>query len=245
MRYIFASRFMIWLFVLFPLIGSLLAIRFHRTQFDLTLLLLFSGAYLLTVTLAGILPEALRYSHYMWIFVGVGYVLQLVVDIFSKGAEHGHIHSTKNLRIAPLFLALFLHAIIEGMPLALLGDRNHVLLNYFIGLALHEIPAGFVLGYILLSQKNRAPITFTLMGLYALAVPVGYTLASMVRLSSWNSERLEHIILAFCSGILLHIATTVITENFRQHSFNKKNWGAFALGLLVAVISLFSHQVFN
>lgn len=236
---------MIWLFALFPLIGAWLAHKFSKSSFDLSVLMLFSGAYLLTVTLAGILPEALSHGHSIWLWVGIGYVLQLLFDVFSKGVEHGHIHDTKTLKITPLFIALFLHALLEGMPLALLGKSSSTLINYFIGLALHEIPAAFVLGYILINQNLKKLHIYILVVLYAFAIPFGFSIASTMKTASWYTNQIEHVILALCSGILLHIATTVITENFKHHSFNKKKWLAFSLGLTVAVISLFSHKLFH
>lgn len=235
---------MIWLFILFPLIGSILAFRMKAKVFDLSLLMLFSGAYLLTVTLTGILPEAVSFDQSIWIYVGVGYVLQLLFDVFTRGVEHGHIHNEKKINVSILFIALSFHAFLEGMPLALLGPKSATLINYFIGLALHEIPAAFVLAYLLSQQKTGKPTNYALVLLYAAAVPIGYSTAGYLKQLPWYTDSIKHITLALCSGILLHIATTVITENFKHHSFNKKKWLAFGLGLLVAAISLFSHQLF-
>jgi len=236
---------MIWFFILFPLSGALLAIRFNKKSYDLSALMLFSGAYLLTVTLAGVLPEAVSQTKSVWLFVGVGYLIQLVLDTFSKGVEHGHIHDTKNLQLTPLYIALWLHAFLEGMPLAMLNDEYHIIFNYLAGLALHEIPAGFILAYILFKKADRKTLTAGLIVLYASAIPIGYSVSTIIKQTSWYKPDYKYIILALCSGILLHIATTVISENFIHHSFNKKKWIAFAAGLGVALISLLSHQIFN
>jgi len=239
---------MIWLFILFPLLGSFLAFRLKNKAFDLGLLMLFSGAYLLTVTLTGILPEAVSAHKSYWLFVGGGYVLQLVFDVFTRGVEHGHVHEhayeSKKMNVGVLFAALFFHAFLEGMPLALLAKNSSTLVNYFIGLALHEIPAAFVLAYLLAQQKTSKSTNYILVTLYAAAVPFGFSAANYIKQLTWYSDNIKYITLAICSGILLHIATTVISENFKHHSFNKKKWLAFGLGLLVAAISLFSHQLF-
>ncbi len=234
---------MIWFFILFPLIGSILAFRMKTKVFDLSLLMLFSGAYLLTVTLTGILPEAVSTDQSFWMYVGAGYVLQLLFDVFTRGVEHGHVHDEKKINVAVLFIALFFHAFLEGMPLALLGSNSSTLNNYFVGLALHEIPAAFVLAYLLSQQKTSKRTNYVLVTLYAAAVPIGFSTAHYLKQLSWYTDSLKYITLALCSGILLHIATTVISENFKHHSFNKKKWLAFGLGLLVAAISLFSHQL--
>ncbi len=236
---------MIWFFILFPLSGALLALKFNKKSYDLSTLMLFSGAYLLTVTLAGVLPEAVSQTKSVWLFVGIGYIIQLVLDNFSKGVEHGHIHDTKDMQLTPLFIALWLHAFLEGMPIAMLNSEYHIIFNYLAGLALHEIPAGFILAFILFKKTNRKLLNTFLIILYAAAIPIGYSISSVIKQKSWYKEDFKYIILALCSGILLHIATTVISENFIHHSFNKKKWIAFAAGLGVAIISLLSHQIFN
>ncbi len=236
---------MIWFFTFFPLIGSILALKIGDRKYDLSALMLFSGSYLLTVTLAGVLPEAVSNSKNVWVYVGLGYIIQLILDTFSKGAEHGHIHITKSMRLVPLFIALWLHAFLEGMPLAMLGENANILFNYMAGLALHELPAGFILGSILWSQsKNKIKFGSAAL-LYAIAIPLGFSIASFIKDLSWFQDEFKYIILALCSGILLHIATTVISENFIHHSFNRKKWIGFAGGIAVALISLLSHQIFN
>ena len=102
---------MIWLFILFPLLGTYLAFRLKGKSVDLSLLMLFSGAYLLTVTLTGILPEAVSDGKYIWLFVGLGYVLQLLIDVFTRGVEHGHIHDHQKINVSTLFAAPFLPCI--------------------------------------------------------------------------------------------------------------------------------------
>ena len=57
------------------------------------LLLAFSGAYLLSVTVLELLPDV--YSHEgksIGVFILLGLLLQIVLEFLSKGVEHGHIH---------------------------------------------------------------------------------------------------------------------------------------------------------
>jgi zinc transporter ZupT len=237
---------MIFGFFVFPLIGALIADKFGHKLMDLTILMLFSGAFLLTVTLTGILPHAVEDSNsFIWLFVGLGYVLQMIMDVFTKGVEHGHVHGNSEIKVVPLFIALFIHAFLEGMPLAFLASKNVTLINYFVGLAMHELPAAFILAYLLKKNTTNFSLRWSLLLLYSLAIPLGYLMGNTIKGFGFYNDGLKNYILAICSGILLHIATTVISENFKHHSFNKKKWFAFSLGLLVALISLFSHRLIH
>ena len=73
------------------------------------LLLAFSGAFLLGMTVFTLIPEVYHgilegeHSHEdiknigLWIIIGI--LLQIVLEFFSHGAEHGHFHSpAKGLR---------------------------------------------------------------------------------------------------------------------------------------------------
>src|SRR4051812_3717513 len=58
-------------------------------------ILSFSGAYLFSITVIHILPEAVTESgnfKLAGIFVLLGYFLQMLIEYFSTGVEHGHIH---------------------------------------------------------------------------------------------------------------------------------------------------------
>jgi len=92
------------------------------------LMLTFSGAYLLSITVLKLFPEIYSQSDAsIGIFVILGLVLQLILDFFSKGAEHGHVHAldTKHFPFA-LFFSLLLHAFTEGLPLS--HHQHHELL---------------------------------------------------------------------------------------------------------------------
>ena len=82
--------------------------------------LAFSGAFLLAVILFELFPEI--YEHQdpkkMGLFIMLGILLQIILEFFSKGAEHGHVHLNKNSTSIPwmLFISLSIHSILEGIP---------------------------------------------------------------------------------------------------------------------------------
>ena len=85
-------------------LGSIIVLIFKPTnQKNLNLLLAFSGAFLLGITIFNLLPEVFE-DHQnakktgVWIMIGI--LFQKVLEYFSKGAEHGHVHietSTTNI----------------------------------------------------------------------------------------------------------------------------------------------------
>ena len=58
-------------------------------------LLAFSGAYLFSITVIHILPELFEARSIVntGIFVLAGFFLQMILEYFSSGIEHGHIHN--------------------------------------------------------------------------------------------------------------------------------------------------------
>ena len=90
------------------------------------LLLSFSGAYLLALTVFVLIPEVYHqhdHSHdfkYIGLFVIAGVLLQIVLEFFSHGAEHGHpghLDSAHTAFPLSLFISLSIHSILEGFPL--------------------------------------------------------------------------------------------------------------------------------
>ena len=97
------------------LLGVLIVLILKPSKKTVRLLLAFSGSYLLSVAILHLLPEVyngLSDNNIMGVCILSGVILQSVLESFSKGAEHGHIHIHTNGRIFPrlLFVSLCLHA---------------------------------------------------------------------------------------------------------------------------------------
>ena len=59
----------------------------------LKLILSFSGAYLFAITVLHLIPEVyIGGSASMGLYILGGFVFQIVLEQFSEGIEHGHIH---------------------------------------------------------------------------------------------------------------------------------------------------------
>src|SRR6187549_2002546 len=142
----------------------------HKT---LKLVLSFSGAYLFAITVLHLIPDAYHGDdNLVGVFILVGFLFQIVLEQFSQGIEHGHMHKhSLTHAIFPLgiMVSLCLHAFLEGMPLAQ-GYQNELV----FGIGLHHIPAAFALGSVFLANRQSRNATVVYILLFAAMSPLGY-----------------------------------------------------------------------
>ena len=178
----------------------------------LKLLLAFSGAFLLSITVFNFLPEVYEHGNkHIGVYIMIGILLQIVLEFFSKGAEHGHMHLDKSKTIFPwvLFISLSVHAILEGIPL----DAHH---NLVYGVIIHKLPVAIILAsYFLGSKLSKVKIAVFLI-LFALMTPLGVWLSEHVSVL----QDYYYPISALVIGIFLHISTTILFESNEGHKFN-------------------------
>jgi zinc and cadmium transporter len=112
----------------------------------LKLILSFSGAYLFAITILHLLPDVYQgdQTHLIGLFILGGFILQILLEQFSQGIEHGHIHLNSHQQSFPwgIMLSLCLHAFLEGMPLTngniqSLGSYYPYIMGVVIGIFLH------------------------------------------------------------------------------------------------------------
>lgn len=214
--------------LLLPFIGAItgmgiaLLVR-PKTPASPKLILAFSGAFLLGITLFHLMPIVFNSPNLeagVWIMGGV--LLQILLEYISQGVEHGHAHGDKFKDRFPFFLLLSLcvHAFIEGMPLN--GDNPLVW-----GILVHKIPVGMVLVFIL--WNNKAKRIYIIGGLFLFAIAT--SLGSLVTQWFSFSELFEKAIISIVIGMLLHIATTILFESNQGHTFNLKKM----ISILIAI----------
>ncbi|GAB5399622.1 MAG: hypothetical protein Aureis2KO_12070 [Aureisphaera sp.] len=208
-------------------IGYVIAVFFHKKGIkQMPLVLAFSGAFLLSVTLFELLPEVFESgSDHIGLFIMVGILLQIVLDFFSKGAEHGHVHIDSQQTSFPwlLFLSLSIHALLEGFPVA----HNESML---IGVLVHKIPIVIILSLFFHKANFKGINTFIFLFLFACMTPLG----------SWFSQEIEMFreyavsINAVAIGIFLHVSTTILFESSKDHKFNMAKLLSIILGTVIA-----------
>lgn len=193
---------------------------------NLKLLLAFSGAFLLSVTVFELLPEVFdTKSKNIGVFIMAGILLQICLEFFSKGAEHGHVHLNKSNKLFPwlLFFSLSIHAILEGFPLY---DNQ----NLLYAIIIHKIPIAIILtSFFYASELSKTKILLFLI-LFALMTPIGsYLSGNVPQLAAYYPQ-----ITAVVIGILLHISTTILFESNEGHKFNFSKLFVIVLAIVLA-----------
>ena len=206
----------------------------------LKLILSFSGAYLFSITVLHLIPHAYISNSTSPEIIGLyilgGFLFQLVLEQFSQGIEHGHIHHHDHA-VFPLgiMISLCLHAFLEGMPLAA-GHQSELV----FGIAIHHIPAAFALGSLLINTRlSRSKITFFVF-IFAAMTPLGFVTSKGISEGDiGNIAKYFDKIMAIVIGIFLHISTTILFESGSadHHKFNRKKLVAVLLGVVVSLFN--------
>lgn len=211
-------------------IGAAVVFVAKPTKLITQLLLSFSGAYLLAITVTHLLPEVFEHdtNSDVGLFIILGLLIQLIMDYFSKGAEHGHIHThDQNKLPAVLFISLCLHSFMEGIPI---NDHEHQELLWAI--VVHKIPITIVLGSFLLHSKTSIQKSILILFIFAIMSPLGsFVGENSLILLTYKTE-----ITAIIIGIFLHISTTIIFESSKNHKFNIAKFIAILVGFGLAII---------
>ncbi len=199
--------------ILTVIIGAIFVFVFKPSQKkNLKLLLAFSGAFLLSVTVFNLLPEVFETpGKDIGLFIMAGILLQICLEFFSKGAEHGHVHLNKSSSQFPwlLFLSLSVHAILEGFPV----HGNESLLY---GIIIHKIPIAIILtSFFIESELSKSKIVSFLI-LFALMTPLGSYLSETAPFLNQYYTEISAVVI----GIFLHISTTILFESNEGHTFN-------------------------
>lgn len=241
------SSFLIVSILFFSALISGIAVFFVKkdnTQL-LKLILSFSGAYLFAITVLHLIPEVYHSGQTSGEVIGLyilgGFLFQLVLEHFSQGIEHGHIHQHEHKFPMGILISLCLHAFLEGFPLAS-GHRNELV----FGIAIHHIPAAFALGSLLINTKlSRQTITL-FVAIFAAMTPLGFLISKGISQGDIGdvSQYFDKM-MAVVIGIFLHISTTILFESGSadHHTFNKKKMLAVLCGVLVSLVNfLLPHE---
>lgn len=238
-------------------LGYLITLAFPpKNKKVLKLLLAFSGAFLLTITVSHLLPEVyhhelekisveIHHHHHdhdhhhnhdhsgfdgmkkVGMFIMIGILFQIVLEFFSKGAEHGHVHIHEKLTNIPwlLFFSLCTHAFLEGMPLS----NQH---EMAWGIAIHHFPIAVILTTFFIQGGLSKANIFLFMIMFSLMTPLGTYLSNQLSvLQNYYTE-----ISAIVVGILFHISSTIIFESSEGHKFNIAKISAIVFGIVLGFL---------
>ena len=196
--------------------GGLLSL-FHRgdnSEKWLHILVSFSGAYLLGVTVLHLLPDIYHF-HFenTGLYILIGFFIQIILAQLSRGIEHGHIHVHENPRglgyVFSVFMALSVHSFLEGMPLVEDSVLGHKVNHFLFGIVFHKVPAAFALMAILLTSPLKRPVVYLLLFSFAAMSPLGAAFSNLMASEMTFGPSTMGILFALVIGSFLHILSLI------------------------------------
>lgn len=228
------------------LLGGGLAFYFQKNNKGLLQLVLsFSGAFILGISVLHLMPVAFSNSgNIVGLLILLGFFVQLLLEQLSRGVEHGHIHAPhhqKNSFAIQVLLGLCIHAFFEGIPLS--NDEIHAHHHHdhlLLGIILHKAPAAFALVLLLLISGFKKPIIWTSLFLFAAMSPLGAGVGEYLKGSGVLSLERQNYVVAFVVGSFLHIATTILfeTDSNAHHHIPLRKFIAISVGIGMAILTI-------
>ncbi len=217
--------------ILSVLVGVLIVFGLKPSNKSAQLMLSFSGAYLLSISILHLLPEVYTSNkQHIGLFILLGLLLQLILEFFSKGAEHGHIHIHKSTAFPlALFLSLSIHAFLEGIPLANHNEDSHLLW----AIVIHKVPIAIILATFFVNSNISKLKAVLFLIVFSLMSPFGNYIGESLKII-WE---LKTEITAVLIGIFLHISTIILFESAKDHKFNLYKFIAIIFGMVIAFLA--------
>ena len=175
----------IFFLILSVVVGGFLVVFLEKKNQAafIKLSLAFSGGFLLAIAFIHFLPELYAEQHTaIGVWVLVGFLVQLFLEYFSGGIEHGHIHAHANKKIPyGMLISLSVHSFIEGIPLANTAvhthDHDHLTGHHhdslLLGIILHQLPVAIALMTLLRQSLIKSSTSWLLLIGFGLMTPLG------------------------------------------------------------------------
>ncbi len=233
------------------LVTGLIFLSFKIKAKNLRFLLAFSAAYLFAISATHLLPECYEGANgkTIGLFILIGFFIQIIIEYFSAGIEHGHIHAHsdschKHLPLG-MITGLYLHSLLEGLPIYQSGiiataSTDNVLTtqqSLIFGITLHNIPIAIAFVTLLLEHNASRLKTILLLTGFALMAPLGCFISYI--LNSFGVENYDGFLkLSFgiVIGIFLHISTAIMFETSENHKYNLAKIMSMIAGVFLAAL---------
>lgn len=225
--------------------GGMGVLIFKNKTFPLKLILSFSGAYLFAITVLHLVPEVYESGGVnAGLYILAGFALQVLMEQFSHGVEHGHVHKHDyrgNAAPIAMLISLSLHALLEGVPIA---DRFSDRLVW--GIALHHIPAAFAMTTAFYIHEWKKKTLIILLIVFSSMSPLGYLIGVVLKHGDYAQiSNYFNVIIGIVIGMFLHISTTILFESSEQHHFNIKKLIAILIGMSIALFGFFADRAIH
>ena len=206
------------------------------------ILLAFSGAFLLSITFLHLLHETFEELHgAAGIYLLIGFFMQLVIQKFTHGIEHGHTHTSEhrhNIPLTSILLGLTVHAFLEGLPLGFNYRQSATEPSLYLAVAAHKLPEAMLAATLVYSTKGRTPAILVLI-LFSLITPLGSVIASTLGYKYYAISKAVTILIPVVAGSFIHIATTIFFESgTKQHLLTWQKIMAIVIGIGIGLVTL-------
>lgn len=236
---------------LFILIGLIIVFKSKKNSklIDFSIALAFS--VLLVLGFLEILPESVelissKYSlniSYIFVFVLaiIGILLLKVIDIFVPNHSHDGKSSKNVLKHIAIIttIAVCVHNIIEGMALYsafIVSIKTGIIFS--IGIALHNIALGLLIGSGVYNSNNSKKKTFMFMLMVALSTFIG-SLIMMIFNIYLESNFILGIILSLTLGMIIYISILELLPLLIKTTNKKVSIIGVVLGLIIMILTMF------
>ena len=226
------------------MLPGLAMLRFAKiNERSMQFFLVFAGAYLFSMTVIHLIPDLFMSEvdpFNLGIYTLLGFFLQKVLENFTSGVEHGHVHThLHGGSVLYLLIALGIHSFLEGsiMTDSFHSHHSHGLETAYheggtpkilLGIVMHKIPAAVALMAMLLARYKRKSKALMLLLIFALCSPLGLLTSDYLSHASFMPENYLIIFFAIVTGGFLQISTTIFIETDPHH---KLNWQRFLVSL--------------
>lgn len=196
----------------------------------------------MTIIFTHILPELFeQIPKSAGYFLLAGFLIQIILENYSKGIEHGHSHSNGDNKILFIsYVALCLHALIEGMPMAsILFSSTSVYYDQLtIGIMLHKIPVAITLSILLAKAGKPTKTSIIWLIGFIFCTVLGSSIQYLIgeKLGESAAE-VMFMSLGLTVGILLHVSTTILFESSDHHRLSPKRIAVIVLGISLGLLS--------
>jgi len=240
------------------LLGGGLAFYFQKNNKKLLQLVLsFSGAFIMGISVLHLMPVAFSYplnatketiaSHgnTVGLLILLGFFVQIFLEQLSKGVEHGHIHAPHHGKTGfaiQILLGLSIHAFFEGVPLENESIHAHNHHDHLLwGIVLHKAPAAFALVLLFLISDFKKPMIIVALLIFASMSPLGAFVGKELANSGVLTMERQNLVVAFVIGSFLHIATTILfeVESAEHHSISFRKLVAILVGIGMAILTIY------
>ncbi|MBS1585935.1 MAG: ZIP family metal transporter [Bacteroidetes bacterium] len=229
------------LLFLLTLVGGCLPLMTAKAKnINSSYLLAFSGSFLLSITFLHLLPESFNnLSGKAGYLLLAGFFVQLLIQRFTHGAEHGHTHLDEHhIPLVSILAGLSLHALLEGLPLGFTYSDRAATPSLYLAIAAHKVPEAMLVSNLVLHLRGKHKAGIVVL-IFALITPAASFLTSFLGGTGQQAHNVIALLLPLVAGSFIHIATTIFFESgTKLHAMNGRKIIAILTGVCLGLLSL-------